>query len=536
MFRILAATKPGGRVPELNPDQQIVVNSHNGAYCCLAGPGSGKSTALIARYRSIVEKTGIKPLCLTFTAEAATNMLKKANGAKENFRTFHSLGWHICSQERGRLPFEPELRNRLLYRLMRKYGLEYKDLTAFISKTRHNSITPEQALEEDGTWKYGFPQAYAEYEKERLKAGWIDFDSMLVDSLNLLENPEVRAKYQQQYVMADEVQDTDNISWRVLQLLTEKHGNILVVGDVNQSIYAWRDAVPENLTNFTRWFSKGKFLYLGVNYRSTKSITNFVRENAPVNTPLNEKMLPARTVTGEPIEFRTFNSEQEEIESAVSIAQRDPLNSAILARTNQLLGPVEKFLIENKLPYHLLGRSGFWRQSEITRAVEKLKPFAHLKTEAAMSIIMPGLESHYQVEDATEEDNDALENLRTLREISRKFKTCQDFVQYANRAAHAKRSKGITISTVHQAKGCEWVNVFLIGARDGMIPHSKGEWGEEKRIFFVAISRAIDRLRISFVGTPSPFFQRYLTPEILASLQENVGKVERLQKQFNLLV
>jgi DNA helicase-2/ATP-dependent DNA helicase PcrA len=358
---------------------------------------------------------------------------------------------------------------------------------------------------------------------------------MIRDAVNLLEDVAVRARHQWKYVMADECQDTDDLQFRLLQLITEKHGNVLCVGDPGQSIYMFRGANPENLTEFTKWFPKGRYLYLGKNYRSTHTITQFVRENYPIQTPLQDRLLPARGSIGEPVEFRAFNSEQDEAESAVASAQRDPLNSAILARTNRMLGPIENFCIENNIKYTLLGRSGFWKQSEITRAIEKLKPFSHLKTEAAMSIAMPGIERHYQVEDATEEDNDALENLRTLREISRKFPACQDFVRYANRASHAKRNKGITISTVHQAKGTEYTNVFLIGCRDGMIPHSKGEGGEEKRIFFVAISRASDRLRISFVGTPSPFVRRYLTPEILASLQENVGKVERLQKQFNLL-
>lgn len=521
----------------LNPDQLAVVNAHQGQIALIAGPGSGKTATLIARYNALLD-SGVSPkdvLGITFTKEASLEMTRRA--PKGNFKTFHSMGYSILTAEKGRAPMEPELRHRLLIRLLRKYGLpDYKELTKYISRMRHLNISPEQAEEEDGTFKFGFPRAYREYETERLKGGWIDFDSMIRDAVNLLENPETRARHQWKYVMADECQDTDDLQFRFLQLITERYGNVLCVGDPGQSIYMFRGANPENLTDFTKWFPKGRYLYLGRNYRSTQTITTFVRDNYPISTPLRDKLLPARPDVGAPVEFRLFNSEADECESAVVCANEDPLHSSILARTNRLLGPVENFCIENNIRYHLLGKSGFWKQNEITRAVEKLKPYSHLSTEAAMSIAMPGIESHYQVEDATDEDNDALENLKTLREISKKFATCKEFVVYANKVAHTRRTtKGITISTIHQAKGTEYVNVFLIGARDGMIPHSKGVWEEEKRIVFVAISRAIDSLRISWVGTPSPFFRKYLPENVLQDLQNKSKTVERLQKQLNLL-
>ena len=518
-----------------NPDQQEAIDTHEGAICLQAGPGSGKTATLVGRYKALREAGARKDdiLCVTFTKSAGEEMAKRAGDG--NFRTFHSYGYSVVSAEKGRAPMEPELRHRLIIKLIRKYGLDYKELTKYISRCRHMNISPAEAMEETGEWKYGFPRAYNEYELERAKGGWIDFDSMIRDAVNLLEDPAVRARHQWKYVMADECQDTDDLQFRFLQLITEKHGNILCVGDPGQSIYMFRGAKPENLTDFTKWFPKGRYLYLGQNYRSTQIITTFVRENYPIQTPLQDKLIAARPTDGEPIEFRLFNTEGDEAESAIVAAQKDPLNSAILARTNRMLGAVENFCIANNIRYQLLGHSGFWKQTEITRAIEKLKSYQGLQTHAALSLVMPELEAKYQVEDATDEDNDALENLKTLREISTRFFACREFVQFANRAAHAKRQKGITISTVHQAKGTEYTNVFLIGARDGMIPHAKGDYSEEKRIFFVAVSRAKDRLRVSFAGTPSHLIRRYLTPEILAELQKNAAKVERLQTQLTLL-
>lgn len=515
-----------------NSDQQEVINMHQGQIALISGPGSGKTATLVGRYKSMRE-AGIREdeiLSLTFTKSAAEEMQKRAG--KGNFKTFHSYGYSVVSAEKGRAPMEPELRHRLICKLIRKYGLDYKELTRYIEHKRHANISPTEAMDED---RYGFPQAYNQYEVERAAGGWIDFSSMIRDAVNLLEDPTIRNRHQWKYVMADECQDTDDLQFRFLQLITEKHGNILCVGDPGQSIYMFRGAKPENLTDFTKWFSKGRYLYLGKNYRSVQSITTFVRENYPITTPLQERLLPARCEAGSPIEFRLFNTEGDEAESAIVSAQKDPLNSAILARTNRLLGPLENFCIQNNIKYQLLGKSGFWKQNEITRAVEKLKPYQALQTQAALSIILPELEAKYQVEDATEEDNDALENLKTLRDISRRFPTCREFVIFANRAAHAKRQKGITISTIHQMKGGEANNVFLIGCRDGMLPHTKGDYQEERRIAFVGISRAKDTLRISWAGSPSPFFRKWLPADILAQLQANAAKVERLQKQLSFL-
>jgi DNA helicase-2/ATP-dependent DNA helicase PcrA len=519
----------------LNSEQQAVVNAREGAYALISGPGTGKTTTLIARVNALVSSGvyGSEILGITFTKEASAEMQRRSSKAR--FCTFHSFGYSVIAAEKGKPPMEPELRHRLLYRLTRKYRIEYKDLAAFISKMRHENISPEQALEEDGSWKYGFPRAYAEYERERKAGGWIDFDSMLVDALTLLENPEVRARHQWKYVMADEFQDTDFTQMKILQLITEKHGNVMSIGDPGQSLYQFRGAKPEVLTQFHTYFPGAEYLYLGRNYRSTQTITDYVRRHYPLEIPLKEKIVAAREVQGEPIEYRMFNSELEEAESAIVAANTDPLNSAILARTNRMLGPVENFLIEHNIRYTLLGKSGFWRQSEITRAVEKLKPYSHLSLAAAMGLVLPDVERHYQADDATREDNDALENLKTLKEIGKKFKSCLEFVTYANRAAHRKKAKGITISTIHQSKGTEFRNIFVIGARDGMMPHPKGDWAEERRIWMVAISRAIDKLRISWAGNPSYFIRPELTPEIMQKLEEDSGRVERVQKQLALL-
>lgn len=528
---------------DLNPEQEIVANARDGAYCVVAGPGAGKTATLVERVRRLID-SGVRPtdiLCLSFTKEAAAEMLRRTGGARSNFRTFHSLGYHIVSREKGDQPVEPELRHRLICKLMRMHALpDYKQLTQYISKQRHLGVAPEQAVDEAEPWGYsrGLAHAYFEYEKERKAAGWIDFDSMIADCLLLLEDPFVQMNYQYPYVMADECQDTDSAQFRILQLLTERHGNIMCIGDPAQSIYMFRGAEPDNLLKFEQWFAGGQYLYLGQNYRSTQTITSFVRENYPIETPLKEKLIANRTETGTPVEYKKFANEWDEAEDALANALLSPENTAILARTNRSLGVVEALALEHNIKYHLLGKSGFWVQREVKKAIDKLKvaPVSTLPVERALDVILPDIEAFYRTDDATPEDNWAIENLQTLREIAaRKKGTGGEFASYAVRCANIKRKDGVALGTVHAAKGLEYKQVIVIGCADGMMPHAKSiSPAEEARIFFVAVSRAKDRLRITWCGRHSPYLAKYLQKERLDNLAKEMYTVERIQKQIKL--
>lgn len=524
---------------ELNVDQQGIIDSPDGPRSVVAGPGSGKTATMVAFINTLIE-SGVSPSeirAVTFSKEMAGALEKRA-GVKGVVSTFHSLGYLICS-EVERKPVEPELRYRLMCRLCKKWGLDYKELDHFIAKMRRANVSPTEAME-SGEYEYGYASAYVMYENTRAAEGWMDFDSMLRDSVDMLEkNPQCRARWQPKYMIVDEAQDTDDLQWRMMQLMTEKHGNITVVGDPNQAIYGFRGAKPDNITNFEQWFPAGKKFYLGLNYRSTQNIVDFVRENAPEDTPkeLLDRMKAARNVKGAPISLKMYWSDDAEAESALALAQKDPLNSIILARTNRMVGLLERLCNRYSIRYHLMGKSGFWKQNEIRKAVEALKDYPTMSTEVAFNLTLPHLESKYAVEDRTERDNDALENLKVIRLIGKDFRMAKDFCVYANKMMHRRNDpKGVSISTVHQSKGGEWRNVYVIGANAKGFPHTKGDPTEEKRIYFVAISRAIDMLRISFAGTPSPYLRKYLTDEILDKLREHATDVDRLQEQHKLFV
>jgi superfamily I DNA/RNA helicase len=246
-------------------------------------------------------------------------------------------------------------------------------------------------------------------------------------------------------------------------------------------------------------------------------------------------MTAARDVKGSPIGLKMYWSDDAEAESALTLANKDPLNSIILARTNRTVGLLERLCNRYGVRYHLMGKTGYWKQNEIRKAIEAMKEYPTLTVDQACNLALPGLEAKYAVDDRTERDNDALENLKVLRLIGKDFKMAKDFTVYANKMMHRRNDpKGVSISTVHQAKGGEWKNVFVIGAKAGGFPHAKGDPKEEKRIYFVAISRAIDNLRISFAGTPSPYLRRYLSEEILDKLREHAEEVDKLQAQHKL--
>ena len=523
---------------ELNPDQQAVITEYQGARAVIAGPGSGKTATMVELIRTLlnvgVPASDIR--AVTFSKEMAHALEKKLK-VKGIVSTFHSLGYLICS-ETERKPVEPELRYRLMCKLVRKYRLEYKALDRFIADMRRMNVSPDEAMSGQNSFDYSMACAYALYENTRLNEGWMDFDSMLADAVQMLEtNLQCRARWQPQYLIVDEAQDTDDLQWRMMQLMSEEHGNITVVGDPNQAIYGFRGAMPENITNFQKWFPSGRNFYLGKNYRSTQNIVDFVRENAPEDTPkeLLDRMVAARDVKGALIGLKMYWTDDEEAESALALAQKDPLNSIILARTNRMVGLLERLCNRYSIRYHLLGKTGLWKQTEIRKAVEALKNYPLISTEAGLNLTLPGIEAKYAVDDRTERDNDALANLNVLRLIGKDFKMAKDFVVYANKMMHRRNDpRGVSISTVHQAKGGEWTNVYIIGANAKGFPHAKGDPKEEKRIYFVAISRPADFLRISFAGTPSPYLRRYLTDEILDQMREHADEVHQLQAQNNL--
>lgn len=562
----------------LNPEQKTAIQTRKGAFLVLASPGSGKTEVLIQRAKTLLDE-GISTnqlLALTFTVNASSEMAKRVGVSipkieRAGYRTFHSFGLNLIRKEASFLPYrlssDPfpagNVVSKLLNEAMKQQGVGRKDfdlVRGYISRKKRNRIAPQAnriapqaALEDLGAWE---PETnaliYQGYETSLCEAGLLDYDDLIARAVDLLEIPQVRERWQFLYCMVDEFHDTDFLQLKLLQLVTEKHGNIFCVADANQNIYSWRGSDIGVVLDFQKHFPNAKIITLPQNYRSTQAIVAFVKENAPLKSELTESMRTDNEL-GRPVEFKMFASSDTEAESVLASAD-PPGKCAVLARTNAQLAVFETLCVEHQIRFFLLGKAGYWHQPEMRQLVHLmdflLSPrgptnYSHelvlplrgaVKTlpasEAVKQIIdRAKLEELYGSDD--EEDNFVASNLQTAVKIAGRFGTLSDFTKHAHKASHASRKSknALTLGTIHSSKGMEFENVFVVGVSEGTLPHKRAEIEEEKRVFYVAISRAAKRLQISWSGTSSSFVIKYLTPEIKAKLQDNQ---ERLQKQTSL--
>jgi len=315
----------------------------------------------------------------------------------------------------------------------------------------------------------------------------------------------------------------------MLQLLSEKYGNVFLVADNNQSMYGFRGAVPKNIEEFDKWFPHAKTIILPENFRSTKAIVEFSQKLAPIKNELTKNM---RTSKERGLEVRVVNylGTEDEVENVIQSIQELSGRSAILARTNQQIGLFETVLTARNIKFHLLGKTGFFRTPEIKNLLNlisftlsnqepEIYPQHKLVSlrgmvrtahapEALQAIVDAcNLRDLYSDDDYEEGDNFALGNINSAITIAGRFKKLQEFSEFATRAQHASRKskKAITLGTIHSSKGLEWPNVFIIGANDGKIPHEKGDLHEERCIFYVGCSRPERFLQISYSGQRSRF-------------------------------
>lgn len=510
----------------LNPDQQAAANAIDGVYVVIAGPGSGKTTVLLQRHFNMLSK-GIPPkdiMNLTFTNSAATEMQERSGIVMDEkvFRTFHSFCLDLMQRERAHHLFP--LCDTIIsvrgeqFQLMKDLMKLYPPITTFkslkdkIEEWQCANVSPEEAIEEtykDPTTGYFYANAYKDYEEKCRQQGWLDFHGLMKETVRLLEaNDEVRTRNQRKYLSVDECQDTDTTQFRLLQLIYG--GNIFVVGDENQLIYEWRSAQAGNLTNFAQTFPGAKRLYLGQNYRSTRYLVDFFKEIIPVDNGLASHMVSMRE-EGEPPTFTKYGDEYQEAEAVVTCASADIANTAIIARTNRQLLTAQKVAMAKGIKSRILGRKNVWEQNEVKHLLDMAKDKRHDPRPAheLLTEIMnhENLVHRYRNTGSVNE-KDPVENLNDIIKMSAKRGTTDEFLKWLNKLTYGAKSDkkpALTFTTVHQAKGREWKNVFVIGAKQGLMPHKDGELLEEHRIFFVACSRAADSLDISWYGAPSQF-------------------------------
>lgn len=506
----------------LNPDQRTAASAVDGVYVVVAGPGAGKTRVVVHRFLEMITK-GIPSsdmLNLTFTAAAAAEMVKRVGieDAETVFRTFHSFAIDLLKKEKQHLPFKvcdtiiPVAMQdyELLFQLAKTYPTikNWRLLQERIADWKKSNVTPDNAMKVAQGLDFFMAAAYKDYETKCRAEGWLDFDSVMYETVKLLEsNPEVKARHQRNYITVDECQDTDVVQFRLLQHLFK--GNIFVVGDENQLIYEWRSAQPGNLSNFVRMFPGAEMLYLGQNYRSTKQIVEFLKEILPVDNGLASRMVTENEEGIRPTIIKYSDADQEAERVLSKIGEGE--DTAIIARTNRQLFVFQRLCTMRSIKYRILGKKDFWEQNEVKKLLHLAKGVHDPRS--ADQVLSSLIHDHNLLEiyrhSGRPMESSPAENLNSIVKMAAGKGNITDFLDYLRKLTRARKSSkaGLTLSTVHQAKGREWNNVFVIGANQDTMPHKEGTLAEESRIFFVACSRAAKTLEISYYKQMSQFYQ-----------------------------
>ena len=405
----------------LNREQQEAVLHVDGPLLILAGAGSGKTRVLTYRIAHLIDECGVNPwniLAITFTNKAAGEMRERVDkivgyGSESIWvSTFHSTCVRILRRYIDRLGYDTnftiydtEDQKTVMKSVCQKLQLDsklYKErmLLNVISHAKDEYISPNEfLLEAKGDFRQEkIAQAYVEYQKELKKNNALDFDDLLVKSVELFQScPDVLEYYQNRfrYIMVDEYQDTNTVQFKFISTLARQYRNLCVVGDDDQSIYKFRGANIRNILDFEKVFPDAKVVKLEQNYRSTQNILNAANGVIANNRGRKEKALWTENEQGEPILFQQFQNGYEEAEyvsgeisKKVRKGEAEYQDFAVLYRTNaQSRLFEEKFLYAN-IPYKIVGGVNFYSRKEIKDILAYLKTIDNGKDDLAVRRII----------------------------------------------------------------------------------------------------------------------------------------------------
>jgi superfamily I DNA/RNA helicase len=660
----------------LNPQQRQAVETLHGPVLILAGAGTGKTRVITYRIAHLIAK-GVAPghiLGVTFTNKAAREMQERVtklipkrtqntdSGAspptldsRPTICTFHSLCARILRQYIDRLGYK---RNFVIYDESEQIGAIKKILAHLSAKgektdpkailgllSRYKNGGARAAAFADESVKAMAEHIRSHYESALRACNAVDFDDLILMALRLFTGhadalEACRAKYR--YVMVDEYQDTNAAQFRLVQLLTQKHRNLCVVGDDDQSIYGWRGAEIGNLLELEKHFPEVKVVKLEQNYRSTNTILHAANAIIQHNVRRRPKQLWSSKGHGARIRLHSFTDDEAEARSVVEqiefarLAQRTPWTaSAILFRTNAQSRPLETALRQAGVRYRLIGGQSFFDRREIRDFLAYLKVFlnphddvsllriANVPARGLSDVTMERLlaasqerkgsvfaamknpavtatfpskarkaieafvhfieltRAHLQQESLAREPR-ALQlwadkfldlsgylnelrrpdkdpetgegRVRNLRELvatldgaapaaTPPFARLETFLEEITLDTEREEEEettgdAVTLITMHSCKGLEFPHVYIVGLEDGLLPHSRskaeGTLDEERRLFYVAVTRAMQTLAISHCGGrkkygqvmpchPSPFLKE-LPPDLVEHADEKANQ------------
>ncbi len=608
---------------DLNEAQKQAVLHTEGPLLIVAGAGAGKTKTIVHRIAHLIEK-GIAPssiLAVTFTNKAAgemrdrvRNLLAGRSGGLPFVSTFHSLGVRLLREfheevgiVRGFSIWDRDDSLRAVKAQLKRLDTEEwtpRQILSAISREKGAGKTLSEYRESASSRReQAVALIWERYENTLAEEDSLDFDDLLVRTLALLrESPTTLALLQNRwhYFIVDEYQDTSNVQYEMMRLLSGERHNICVVGDLDQCIYTWRQAEIENLLSFERLFPNVKTVRLEQNYRSTRTIVAAANAVIEKNTNRIPKTLFSENATGDPIVMHGALDERYEArfiaEHAAALIARGVCarEIAVLYRENSQSRVLEEAFLHAGLPYRVLGTRFFERKEvkdvlsylraalnpkskgDIARIVgvpargigkvtldkmfsgeslgaasgkvaafqEMLQKIRHavsvLPTSEAVRYCIEASGIQKMYEGKTEEDAERLGNVRELANLAVKYENdeppsgIERLLEEAALQSEQdqldidKDKGGISLMTVHAAKGLEFDAVFVVGMEQGLFPSLRSDESrdpeEERRLFYVALTRARKNLFLSYAHERSKYGTREsaLPSEFLSDIDQRL--------------
>jgi len=635
----------------LNPEQRRATEHFEGPILVLAGAGSGKTRVLTARICHLIREHGVPPdriLAVTFTNKAAGEMrdriarLLGTRPAGMWVGTFHAIGARLLRRHADRLGwnraftiFDQDASLRLVKKVEESVGLDPrkwnpKALRAEMSNAKNQLVDADAfARDNDGSFDLfvrNVVKVFGPYQRALRDQNSFDFDDLLMKPVELLEgSPELLRRYREHFafVLVDEYQDTNRAQFRFLELLSADHGNLMVVGDDDQSIYGWRGADIRNILDFEKAFPGAQVVRLERNYRSTQRILDAANAVIAENVNRKGKTLRTERLGGDPITLVETFDETDEARWIVTDIQarceRTPGTAyrdfAILYRTNAQARALEDAFRREGIPYQVIGSVRFYERREIQDVLAYLRLISNPRDAVAFDRVVnyprrgvgatsqerlarwaaelgiSPLEAASRADEAADIPAGAtrglqafaalvqrysvraaqvgvgglleelLEELDLARELKEEGPDGEDrarnvaelvagavdfdtelvellggddtdafteldlFLQQVALVAEVDKldpdADAVTLMTLHNAKGLEFPSVYIAGLEDGLFPLARAydepaELEEERRLFYVGITRAEDKLSLIWArqrrragdftyGTLSPF-------------------------------
>ena len=600
----------------LNPAQYKAVTMTDGPVLVIAGAGSGKTRVIEYRVLNLVQN-GIGPnsiLLLTFTRKAAQEMISRASRHDPRCTnveggTFHSFAYKNLKRYSKAIGFPGSFvvldesdAEEAIHRCATRMGL-YERERRFPKKDTLRSII-SMSINKNSPIGEVIKKEYPhfiediadidtlrrEYAKYKIDKNYLDYDDLLVFLRILLENEDVRDRLSRRYryIMVDEYQDTNRLQGDIAHLLSQKNGNIMVVGDDAQSIYGFRGASHENIMEFPKRFPECTIIKLEENYRSSQAIldvANAVMEN--MKHKYSKCLISAKKETGQKPRLLFFRDAYEEAEWVADSIKKlldegVPLgHQCVLLRSLYLSIPLQSELSRRNIPYETFGGLKFYETAHVKDVLAHLKATVNPKDELAWNRVLmligrigpktagkltdeftirPSLDrilkevfpryvkgysyseglarlqkalgvlSHEKTEvgekfeaaldyyfpllkDKYDDWHVRLNDLQALRQIAMRYGSLEDLLEdfaieppergvWRVEPETKEEEKPLVLSTIHSAKGLEWDTVFVVGLADGVLPvtfalDSEDEIEEEQRLFYVAVTRAKNRLSLT---------------------------------------